>query len=368
MTEEADQLSRVRWLGLLAAVGVALYLCWLMLEPFLDVLAWAGVLVIVFYPVHQEIEKALSKPGWSAMLSSLLVIVIILAPLTMITFAVVRELRATAQGLQSGIDALLDPNSPVTGPVLRWISQYVDIEQWRSQEYLTDRLKAMSGAIAQRSIGIVGGVAGTLIQIFFVIFTMYYLFRDGGRIRNSLYDLLPLETNQARAIVERMNEVIGASVYGVLVISLLQGTLGGLAFWVLGLPSPLLWGVVMVFLSIIPLVGSSIVWVPAAIVLIASGHWVKALILVIWGALVIGMVDNFLRPKMVGGRTRLHELLIFFSVLGGLQVFGVLGLVLGPVVAAVTLALIDVVRQVDRTGEIAPIEKSGDDSLGIGAG
>lgn len=348
MTDGADHLSQARWLGLLAAVAAALYLCWQMLEPFLDVLAWAGVLVIVFYPVHREIEKALSSPGWSAMLSSFLVIIIILAPLTMVTFAVVRELRVTGQSLQSGVDSLLDPNSPITGPVLRWISRYVDIEQWRSQEYLTDRLKTFSGAIAQRSIGIVGGVAGTIVQIFFVIFTMYYLFRDGERIRNSLYDLLPLETSQSRTIVARMNEVISASVYGVVVISLIQGTLGGLAFWTLGLPSPLLWGVVMVFLSIIPLVGSSIIWAPAAIFLALSGHWLKAFLLVVWGALVIGMVDNFLRPKMVGGRTRLHELLIFFSVLGGLQVFGVLGLVLGPVVAAVTLALVDVVRQADR--------------------
>ena len=130
-----------------------------------------------------------------------------------------------------------------------------------------------------------------------------------------------------------------------LVISAIQGTLGFLIFWILGLPSPLLWGVVMFFLSMIPMAGAFLVWVPAAIYLALIGAYVKALILVVWGLVVIGSIDNFLSPRLVGRRARLHELLIFFSVLGGLEVFGILGLVLGPVVVAITLALIEMVRQ-----------------------
>jgi predicted PurR-regulated permease PerM len=133
-----------------------------------------------------------------------------------------------------------------------------------------------------------------------------------------------------------------------LVIAAIQGALGGIAFFALGLPSALVWGVVMIFLSLIPMAGAFVVWVPAAIYLAVTGHWVKALLLVAWGAFVIGTVDNFLRPKLVGERTKLHELFIFFSVLGGLQVFGVLGLVLGPVVLAITLALLDVLKHADR--------------------
>jgi predicted PurR-regulated permease PerM len=120
------------------------------------------------------------------------------------------------------------------------------------------------------------------------------------------------------------------------------------AFWILGVPSAIVWGVVMVFLSMIPMLGAFLVWVPAAIYLGLTGHPVKALIMVLWGTLVIGMADNFLRPKLVGERTKLHELLIFFAVLGGLQVFGVLGIVLGPVVLAITLALVDVFKAADR--------------------
>ncbi|HWS56246.1 MAG TPA: AI-2E family transporter [Pyrinomonadaceae bacterium] len=359
---DLPQSKLVRWLGLLAVTIIALYLCWLMLQPFIEVLLWALVLVIVFYPIHRRIEARLGHPGWSAALSSLLVIVTILVPLTLITVAVVREMTGLAQNLQANVEGLLDPNSPVTGRVLGWLGQYVDVSQLRSAEshqFVAERLRNLSAAIAGRTIGFVGGLVGVVVEIFFVIFTMYYLFRDGKSLRAAARSAMPLEGPKAGEIFLRTRDVISASVYGVLVIATIQGVLGGLAFWAVGLPSPLLWGVVMIFLSMIPMAGAFVVWVPAALYLLATGHWVAALILAVWGVLVIGSVDNFLRPKLVGERTRLHELLIFFSVLGGLQVFGVLGLVLGPVIVAIAIALLDVLRQADDPpGPDAPGEQS----------
>ena len=354
----------MRWIGLLAMTVLALYLCWRMLQPFIGVVLWAVVLVIVFFPVHRRIQARVGSPGWSALLSCLLVILVILVPLTLLTFAVVNEVSDIAQLLQPKKDetggaanaaaGLLDPNNPYVGPAVRWLGQYVDIGRLGSQAEIADRLKDVSGAVAQSALGFVGGAVGFVVEVFFVIFTMYYLFRDGERLRAAAYDMTPLSDEKAREIFDRTGEVIGASVYGVLVIAVVQGMLGGLAFWVLGLPSPLLWGVVMIFLSMIPMLGSFIVWVPAAVYLALSGHWAKAVMLTVWGALVIGSVDNFLRPKLVGERTRLHELLIFFSVLGGLQVFGVLGIVLGPVIVAITIALLDVLREADSHGRGAP--------------
>lgn len=337
-----------RWIALLVATAAALYLNWLILLPFIDVLAWAAVLVVVFYPVHKRILARIKSPGWSALVSCLLVIVVILIPLTLITLAVINEASKFAEKLQSSGGSLLDPDSPITGPYLRWLGRYVNLDQLRSQDFIRERLQSLSGAIASRTLGFVGGLTGAIVQIFFIIFTMYYLFRDGDQIRGALRNVLPLERAQAHEIFTRTRDVISASVNGVLIIAFIQGALGGLAFWALGLPSPLLWAVVMMFLSLIPVAGAFIVWVPAAIYLAVTGAYVKAGLLAAWGALVIGSADNFLRPKLVGDKTRLHELLIFFSVLGGLQVFGVLGLVLGPVVVAVTLALLDVFRQVDR--------------------
>jgi predicted PurR-regulated permease PerM len=339
---------QARWIALLAASAIALYLCWLMLQPFLGVLVWATMLVIVFYPVHRRLVARTNRPATSALLSSLLVILTILAPVTLITVAVVNELSGLVQSLQVSLPSLLEPDSPTTGPMIRWLGQYVNVEQMLSKEFIIERLTAMRGAIAQRTLGVVGGVVGAVVQIFFIIFTMYYLFRDGNRIVGALPEVLPLERTQSEEIFARTREVIAASVYGVLVIAVVQGALGGLMFWILGVPSAIVWAVVMTFLSMIPMLGSFLVWVPAAIFLAATGHWTKAIILTIWGALVIGTVDNFLRPKLVGEKTRLHELLIFFSVLGGLQVFGVMGIVLGPVVVAITLAVVDVFKRIDR--------------------
>jgi predicted PurR-regulated permease PerM len=344
----AKEKSQIRWWMLLAVTAIALYLCWLMLQPFVVVLAWAAVLVIVFYPVHQLLLKRLKKPSLSALLSCVLVILTILVPVVLVTIAVLNEFSGAMHNLQATISYLLDPNSPYTGRVLGWASQYIDIEQLRSGQYLFDRLKGVSGQVAGQTLGVIGGVIGAIVQIFFVIFTMYYLFRDSDKIFTTIRDALPLERTQAAAIMARSRDVIGASVYGVMAIAVVQGLLGGIAFWVLGVPSAIVWGVVMVFLSMIPMLGAFLVWVPAAAYLALSGHPVKALLMVLWGTLVIGMADNFLRPKLVGERTKLHELLVFFAVLGGLQVFGVLGIVLGPVVLAITLALVEIFKAADR--------------------
>jgi predicted PurR-regulated permease PerM len=348
----AVQTSSVRWWLLLFVTAISLYLCWRMIQPFLGVIAWATVLVIVFYPVHKRLLQRIKRPSLAALVSCALVIGIILVPVALITVAVINELAGALNSLQSGVNYILDPNSPFTGPILNFVNRFVDVDHLRSEEFLLDRLKGVGGRLAGETLGFLGGLASLIVQMFFVIFTMYYFFKDGENISRTIRDSLPLEREQADSIMTRTREVIDASVYGVLSIAIIQGTLGGLAFWVLGLPSAIIWGVAMTFLSMVPMLGAFLVWVPGAIYLAITGHWVKAVLLVLWGTLVIGMIDNFLRPKLVGSRTRLHELLIFFAVLGGLKVFGVLGVVLGPVVVAITLALIEVYRAAGRSSNV----------------
>jgi len=340
----------IRWLALLAPTALALYLCWLIAQPFVNVLAWAVVLVILFYPVHERIVALTGRSSWSALLSTVIVIAVILIPLTLLTLAVAKEVGDVAKNIQGVFRSLLDPNSPVMGRIMSWLGRYVDAGRLDPHEYLLEQLTNISRAIAGRTLGFVGGVVGAIIQAFFIVFTMYYLFRDGDRIYDATLDIIPLERAETRQIFDRTREVIHASVYGVIVIAGIQGALGGLAFGVLGLPNALVWGVVMFFLSMIPFAGSFVVWVPAAIYLAMSGHWAKALILATWGSLVIGTIDNLLRPKLVGERTGMHELLIFFSMLGGLRIWGALGLALGPVVIAITLALLDIFRRIEDRG------------------
>lgn len=343
-----------RWLALVLALLVALYLCWLMLQPFVDVLLWAVVLVAVFMPIHRRLLLRFQSPSWAATLSTLLVVVTILAPASLVTIAIVGELSDMARSIGSG-DSQWASLQLIIQRIQPWVP-WVDLHQIESRDFLLEHLQTWSGTLANRTLGMVGGVMSTVVQTFLVIFTMFYVFRDGDAIRRAFYDVLPLERVQARAVVARTMEVIGASVYGVLVIAAIQGLLGGFIFWALGLQSPLLWGVVMFFLCMIPMAGAFLVWAPAALLLIVSGAWARGLFLVAWGVLVVGSIDNFLSPRLVGQRARLHELLIFFSVLGGLQVFGVLGIVLGPVTIALTLAIIEVVREANQSADVAIAE------------
>lgn len=336
-----EQINQVRMIAILAAIGIALYLCWLMLKPFLAVLAWAVVLVIVFYPVHKQLAQRIKRRGLCALLSSTLVILIVVLPLAFLIVAVTTELAGAVRSLPSHLDQFTDGSGTLTGRVSSWINERLGINAPQVQQFLFEQLRSYSSAILGQSLGIMGNVLSTIVKTFFVIITMYYLFRDGDKIVKALPDAMPFGTEQSEALLARINQVISASVYGVVTIALLQGLLGGLAFWVLGVPSPVLWAVVLAFVCMIPVAGSFFVWLPAAIYLMLTGHLTKGILLVVWGALVISTIDNFLRPKLIKNQTKLHELFVFFSVLGGMSVFGLLGIVMGPVILSITLGLLD---------------------------
>jgi len=337
-------------IALLVVLVIALYVCWLMIQPFVNVLMWAAVLAVVFYPMHRRILDRTGKPSVAAACSTLLVVLLILLPVTLLTIAVVRELSGAAASFQAPGGSWAVPTPPGVAWILERLNRYfdLDINAATARTFVAERMQTWGAALAASTLVVVGGVVGAVTQTLLVVFTLFYFFRDGQRIRQAVYEMLPLQRVQWQDIMGRTRDVIGATVYGVLAISAIQGTLGTFIFWALGLPSPLLWGVVMFFLSMIPMAGAFLVWVPAAIYLALTGALVKAGILVAWGILVIGSIDNVLSPRLVGRRACLHELLIFFAVLGGLQVFGVLGLVLGPVVVAMTLALIEMARQAGR--------------------
>ena len=335
-----QQVEQARWIGVLVATAIALYVCWLMIRPFLGVLAWAVVLVIVFYPVHKRLTSRIRRPGFRALISCLLVVVIIVLPLVVLTTVVAQELAKVIPNLPSQISVLLNsPTSPF-GKISAWMESRFGLDTVSSKAFIVDHLKQSSERLLGTSLNLAGNIVSGIVKAFFVLFTMYYLFKDGDRIVDQLPAALPLRRDQSDAIIMRTKEVVSASVYGVVTIAALQGVLGGIMFWILGIPSPLLWAVLMAFVCMIPVAGSFLVWLPLAIYLMATGHWTKAIILIVWGALVISTVDNFLRPKLVGTQTKLHELFIFFSVLGGISVFGLLGIVLGPVILAITLGLL----------------------------
>lgn len=339
-----NQIDQARLLAVFVVTGIGLYLCWLMLKPFIGVLEWAIVLVIVFHPVQRRLARKIRYRGLSALLSCLLVILIVILPLSLLTISVAQEVANVAPNLPSQISQFMNTQAPLFGKISDWLQTRFGIDTLRSQEFLVEQLKRSSEFLLGFSWNLIGNILGGIVKAFFVVFTMYYLFRDGEKIVKRLPAALPVSRQQGEAIIGRTQEVVSASVYGVVTIATLQGLLGGFAFWLLGVPSPVLWAVLMTFVCMIPIAGSFLVWLPLSIYLMTTGHWIKAVLLIVWGALVVSTIDNFLRPKLIRNQTKLHELFVFFSVLGGISVFGLLGIVLGPVVLAITLGLLQTFR------------------------
>lgn len=345
----SDSRPDTRWLALIAMTILAIYLCWTMLRPFLSILVWSALLAILFYPAYRALLRWVKRPWAAAALSLVLVIATVMLPVAFVTTAVVKEFAALASWAQEAITELR--TDPATAARFEeWkkaAANYVDADALLDPEKIGPVLQTLSQALLARSAGFVGGLVGLLTSAVFSLFTLFYFFRDGDRIGDALPGILPLRRREAQAIIERTRTTITASVYGVLVIALIQGTMGGIMFALLGLPSPVLWGVVMVILATIPMAGAAVVWAPAAAILFVAGYPTKAAILFLFGALVIGTIDNFLRPRLVGERANLHPLFIFFSVLGGLSAFGIIGLLIGPVVLAITMGLVDALSAVD---------------------
>lgn len=344
--------DRSRWIVLVAATAIAVYLCWRMLQPFLSVVLWSSMLALLFSPVQRRLARRLPA-SLAATLTLLLVLATVIVPLGAVTGALVNEISEFVGTAPERLKRLLD--DPAYGGRIQQgldlLDQHFDLRKNLTREALQEHLGGAGQSLVKGTFNVLGGALGALVNLAFILFALFFLLRDGERFLAAVRGYLPLAPAESDQMFERTREIIQASVNGVLLIAALQGLMGGLAFAVLGLPSALLWGVVMMLLSILPMVGAGLIWLPAALLLVAQGAYGKAIVLVLWGALAIGSVDNFLRPRLVGQRARMHELVIFFAVLGGLRVFGVLGLFFGPVVVAVTTSLFEVFRRGGGSGQ-----------------
>ncbi len=339
--------DRSRWILLTAATAVAVFLCWKILQPFLSVVLWSGVLALLFAPVQRFLAARLKRPSLASAATLVVVLATVIVPVGLVTGALVSEVTDFAQHAPARLSALLE--DPAYGGRIQKALDSLDarfgLRSRLTPEALQEHVGSLGETLVKSTFSFVGGALGALLNLALILFALFYLLRDGGHFLDALRGFLPMPADEGERLLARTRDIIQASVYGVLVIALLQGFLGGVAFALLGIPSALLWGVVMTLLSILPMAGSALVWGPAALILVAQGHWGKALALALFGMLVIGTLDNFLRPKLVGQKARMHELVIFFAVLGGLRVFGVLGLFLGPVLVAITSALFAVFRR-----------------------
>lgn len=338
--------TRERILVLVLAVItiVVFYLCYLLTAPFVPALAWALAIAVVAHPLHEWLRRRLTPPSLVAALAVVLVTATIVTPAVFVVHQVSKDAAANAEKLKGALEdgrwhSVAERNS-VLSSIVEWIEQEA----------------GEGGQIQRAAEGMLGGAMSLVSGSFYVItgllvtlFLLFYFFRDKDRILGSLQRALPLSPRESERVFRNVRDTVYAIVNGTLTLALLQGLLGGLMFWALGLSSPILWGAVM---AVLPVLGAAIVWVPAALyLLLIEGSWEKALILTAWGSIVIALIDNLLYPMFVKDRLRLHTVPVFISVIGGLVVFGAAGVVLGPVVLALAVGLTDIWRHRMNTGE-----------------
>lgn len=335
-------------------VVLALLTAWfsyLIARPYLKPILSAVVLTVVFYPVHAWLHKYIRNANVASIISTLLILLLIIIPTVLIGREIKQELTTMYQALsasKSQDTGLLPQLMHVAERVSKWAGQYIDLSEFDPKAMLSEKLQQASGFVFSQTANVIGNLASFVISLVVAFLTLFYLFRDGRSMVRRLEVMIPLEPRQRRNLIGRISGTVTAGMYGVIAVALIQGLLMGLAFRFLQLPSPVLWGVLTAFISLIPIVGSSIIWAPAALFLFLNGNWVKALILIGWGAGVVGLADNIVRPYVISKVGHFHPLLIFFALLGGVQAFGLIGLFAGPVILAIGQALLDLLKEESR--------------------
>lgn len=315
------------------------YLFYQIIVPFFVPIAWASVLVILFFPLYERVLKRVRRKWLASVLVCFFIVVLIIGPITYLMVALVNEAADAVSKVntlqKSGeLDKLLDFNIPWLESMKVRLSEYYDISKINLDEIARDAINRVSGVVVRQTTWLITNGTRTVFYFGLMLFTMYYFFKDGLNLVNRIKRLMPLTPSQVSSAFTQLRDVIQATMYGGVLIAIIQGILGGLLFLVVGIPSPVFWGAIMAFLSIIPVVGAFIVYIPAGIILILGGYYLKGILVILIGTLVISQVDNVLRPQLISGKTSLHPLLLFFTIMGGIAVFGLLGVVVGPMIAA----------------------------------
>ncbi len=340
---KAEQIITV---SLVVIVG---YLLYLIMVPFWVPIFLAIVLSILFYPLYQWIRVKIRLADWTASILTCAVITLFITiPASLLGAALVNEVLdiyewAEEYAKQSPIWIQGSPSVLLTY-IKDALDKYIDVSIMDIRNIMLKSIREASSFLIQNLRGMITNFTGFIIKIILSLFAMFYLFKDGDKLIESVKGFLPLNEEDKRTIFKKNHDVIHATLYGGVLVASVQGCLGGLAFWALGLSSPVFWGAMMAIFSFIPMLGPPIIWVPAAIYLFIKVSYIKAIILVMLGVFVIGLVDNLLRLMIVSGKTQMHPLLLFFSILGGLKVFGFIGIIAGPIILSLSLVALDIYK------------------------
>ena len=332
---------------------LVLYGCFTIIKPYIHTIVLAAILAVIFKPIHRRIERAMKgRRNFAALLSCLLLTLLVVLPLTFVVIALIQQGIHSFYAISNWIDAgnlqklLQHPYVAKAAAYLQQVlpdaqklSSSLDIKQIKFDKELLNVSSAIGKTLINQGGQLLGNLSEIIGKFLLMIFVFFFVVRDGETILASLLHLLPLSASHERQMMAKISSVSRSALLGTFLTAAAQGAAGGIAFWAAGLPG-LFWGVMMAFASLIPLVGTALIWMPAAVYLFIAGRGFAALFLALWCGVIVGLIDNFLRPMFMKGAADMGTFVIFFSILGGVSYFGLIGLLYGPLLFGLAVVLL----------------------------
>lgn len=341
--------NRFYFFMVLFMIALLGYLTFQIFQPFLTAIAWAMVFCVVFYPVYVFILRFIRLKAIASLITLLLIVVVVFGPFSYVSFALVNEVSSFIGKTGAGNVELvktIKSDRRIIGIIER-IEPYIGMKGVPAEDVIIENARKFGSGIVEKLTAGFTNLLGVAANFVITLFTSFFLLKDGPDFLERLRRYLPFSEDQKDRLAAQTKDMIVSTIYGGVIVALVQGTLGGFAFTFLSIGSPVLWGSVMAMASFIPVFGTAIVWVPASLILLYGGAYIKGAALILIGVLVISMVDNILKPLIIGGRTKMPTIIIFFTVLGGIKYFGLLGLIMGPLVFALFLSVFEIFRTIE---------------------
>ncbi|MFH1533833.1 MAG: AI-2E family transporter [Nitrospirota bacterium] len=334
---------------LLVCMLLALGLIGYILSPFLTEILIAAFLVVAFYPVYKKLNKWFrGLSGLASFVSVLLLVILVLAPLSVVILLITSEASDAYQIIQTKVE------SGVFDKYFQWsdggyfyelkkqIQPVIDLDSIDLKQMIVDSAQSVSTWLVGQTGGILKGVGSLVLGLVVLILSMYYFFKDGDKLVSRVGKLSPLPIVYEKELFTKIRQMVKAIMFGVFLTSIAQGILGGIGFAIVGISNPVFWGTAMAFLSLVPVVGTALIWGPAAIVMATLGSYGAALFLVLWGLFLVGTIDNFLKPYLIGNRAHTYPLMTFLVVLGGIIVMDLKGVILGPIMLVILMSFLHI--------------------------
>ena len=330
--------NRIHLISFLIALLLVFIVILFIARPFINILAFAAIVSILFYPLHRLFLKYVTKPSIASLLTVLVIVLIILLPVWLFGQVIFGQIVDLFNKYKTG-SLVIDKSQLIAG-----LPDQVQTVIENFSKDLNNTIGRLSNEVFSSVTHLLSNVANFIVAFFMFLFITFFLLKDGPRIKQAISDITPIAHNQEDVLINKIVAAVNGVVKGQFLVALSQGIIAAIGFYIFGVPEPLLWGAFTVIVALVPTVGTALSIVPAVIYLAVTGHSGAAIGMTIWGVLAVGLIDNFLGPKLIGSSTKLHPVLVLIAVIGGIQLFGILGFLIGPIIMAIFVAMLEIYR------------------------